>query len=312
MNGILKVTDVCVHLATENGMVRAVDNASFSIGEHETFALIGESGSGKSVLGLAVLRLLPENAVFSGDISLAGTSLTDLSEKEMQKVRGKTIGSIFQNPYLSMNPGIRVGNQIAEPMWTHLSMTKAAARDKAVSLLERFSIVPGKTRAREYPFQYSGGMLQRTMVAMGTAANPQLIIADEPTKGVDSLKKQEIAETFRRVTAGGCAFLLITHDIDFAKALANRIAVNYCGEIVEIAQTDIFFREPLHPYSLALLDSLPERGMHPITGPSPSMIEVPAGCRFHPRCPFADNRCRADNPPMTEMNGRSVRCWKYA
>ncbi|MDD4455689.1 MAG: ABC transporter ATP-binding protein [Candidatus Methanomethylophilaceae archaeon] len=312
MSCILKVTDVCVHLATENGSVRAVDNASFSIGEHETFALIGESGSGKSILGLAVMRLLPDNAVFSGDISLAGTSLTVLSEKEMQKIRGKTIGSIFQNPYLSMNPGIRVGDQIAEPMWTHLEMTKEAAREKAVSLLERFSIVPGKTRGREYPFQYSGGMLQRAMVAMGTAANPQLIIADEPTKGVDSLKKQEIAETFRRVAAEGCAFLLITHDIDFAKAMANRIAVNYCGEILEIAPTEMFFEEPLHPYSAALLDSLPERGMHPIPGPSPSMIEVPDGCRFHPRCSFADNRCRTEKPPMTETNGRSVRCWKYA
>ncbi len=206
MSCILKVTDVCVHLATENGSVRAVDNASFSIEEHETFALIGESGSGKSILGLAVMRLLPDNAVFSGDISLAEISLTDLSEKEMQKIRGKTIWSIFQNPYLSMNPGIRVGDQIAEPMWTHLEMTKETAREKAVSLLERFSIMPGKTRAREYPFQYSGGMLQRAMVAMGTAANPQLIIADEPTKGVDSLKKQEIAETFRRVTAGDVPF----------------------------------------------------------------------------------------------------------
>ena len=312
MSCILKVTDVCVHLTTENGSVRAVDNASFSIDEHETFALIGESGSGKSILGLAVMRLLPDNAVFSGDISLAEISLTDLSKKEMQKIRGKTIGAIFQNPYLSMNPGIRVGDQIAEPMWTHLEMTKEAAREKAVSLLERFSIMPGKTRAREYPFQYSGGMLQRAMVAMGTAANPQLIIADEPTKGVDSLKKQEIAETFRRVTAGGCAFLLITHDIDFAKAMANRIAVNYCGEILEIAPTEMFFKEPLHPYSRALLNSLPECGMHPIPGPSPSMIEVPAGCRFHPRCPFADDRCRTEKPPMIEMNGRSVRCWKYA
>ncbi len=206
MSCILKVTDVCVHLATENGSVRAVDNASFSIEEHETFALIVESGSGKSILGLAVMRLLPDNAVFSGDISLAEIFLTDLSEKEMQKIRGKTIWSIFQNPYLSMNPGIRVGDQIAEPMWTHLEMTKETAREKAVSLLERFSIMPGKTRAREYPFQYSGGMLQRAMVAMGTAANPQLIIADEPTKGVDSLKKQEIAETFRRVTAGDVPF----------------------------------------------------------------------------------------------------------
>jgi peptide/nickel transport system ATP-binding protein len=149
------------------------------------------------------------------------------------------------------------------------------------------------------------------MVAMGTAADPELIIADEPTKGVDVLKKRNIAAILQKVASEGCAFLLITHDIGFARAMSDRIAVNYCGQIIEIAGKDAFFKEPLHPYSKALLDAVPERGMHPIPGLSPSMIEVPEGCRFHPRCPHKTERC-LQNPPVVELEGRSVRCWLYA
>lgn len=308
---LLKVTGVSVSIPTGQGTVHAVDDAAFSINKHEVFALIGESGSGKSILGQAIMRLLPPNAVFSGKVELDGTEISALSEKEMQKVRGKTVASIAQNPYLAMNPGIRVGTQVAEPMQAHLGLSKEEAKARTCRALKYFEILPPEVREREYPFQYSGGMLQRAMVAMGTAAGPELIIADEPTKGVDVLKKRNIAAILQKVASEGCAFLLITHDIGFARAMSDRIAVNYCGQIIEITGKDAFFKEPLHPYSKALLDAVPERGMHPIPGLSPSMIEVPEGCRFHPRCPHKTERC-LQNPPVVELEGRSVRCWLYA
>jgi peptide/nickel transport system ATP-binding protein len=308
---LLKVSGVSVTIPTGQGAVHAVDDATFSINKHEIFSLIGESGSGKSILGQAIMRLLPPNAVFSGKVELEGKEISALSEKEMQKVRGKTVASIAQNPYLAMNPGIRVGTQIAEPMQAHLGMSKEDSKARTFRALKYFDIVPPEVREREYPFQYSGGMLQRAMVAMGTAADPELIIADEPTKGIDVLKKRNIAAIFHKVASDGCAFLLITHDVGFARAMSDRIAVNYCGQIIEIAGKDAFFKEPLHPYSQALLDAVPERGMHPIPGLSPSMIEVPEGCRFHPRCPYKMDRC-LKNPPVVDMNGRCVRCWMYA
>jgi len=308
---LLKVSGVSVSIPTGQGAVHAVDDAAFSINKHEVFSLIGESGSGKSILGQAIMRLLPPNAVFSGKVELGGTEISALSEKEMQKVRGKTVASIAQNPYLAMNPGIRVGVQVAEPMRAHLGMNKEDAKARTCRALKYFDIIPAEVREREYPFQYSGGMLQRAMVAMGTAADPELIIADEPTKGVDVLKRRNIAAIFKKVASDGCAFLLITHDVGFARAMSNRIAVNYCGQIIEIAEKDAFFKGPLHPYSQALLDAVPERGMHPIPGSSPSMIEVPEGCRFHPRCPHKTERCLT-NPPVVELEGRCVRCWMYA
>lgn len=310
-NILLKVSGVSVSIPTEQGAVHAVDDAEFSIKKKEVFSLIGESGSGKSILGQAIMRLLPPNAIFSGKVELGGTEISALSEKEMQKVRGKIVASIAQNPYLAMNPGLRVGFQVAEPMQTHLGMRKEEAKARTCRALKYFAILPAEVREREYPFQYSGGMLQRAMVAMGTAAEPELIIADEPTKGVDVLKKRNIAAIFQKVASEGCAFLLITHDVGFAKAMADRIAVNYCGQILEIAEKKTFFKEPLHPYSKALLDAVPERGMHPIPGPSPSMIQVPEGCRFHPRCPYKKDRC-LQNPPVVELGERCVRCWMYA
>lgn len=308
---LLKVSGVSVSIPTGQGTVHAVDDAAFSINKHEVFSLIGESGSGKSILGQAIMRLLPPNAMFSGKVELGGKDISALSEKEMQKVRGKTVASIAQNPYLAMNPGIRVGTQVAEPMRAHLGMGKKDAKDRTCRALKYFDILPPEVREREYPFQYSGGMLQRAMVAMGTAADPELIIADEPTKGVDVLKRRNIAAIFQKVASKGCAFLLITHDVGFARAMSDRIAVNYCGQIIEIAGKDAFFKEPLHPYSQALLDAVPERGMHPIPGSSPSMIEVPEGCRFHPRCPHKTEKC-LKNPPVVELEGRCVRCWMYA
>ncbi|MBP2132197.1 peptide/nickel transport system ATP-binding protein [Methanomicrobium sp. W14] len=314
---LLEIDNLSVFIHTHRGPVRAVENTTFTIERGETFALIGESGSGKSILGLAVMRLLSPAAEVSGAIKLNSVDLGEIPEKEMQEIRGKSIGAIAQNPYLSMNPVMRVGDQIAEPMKTHLGMNREEAKERTRSVLKFFDITPPEIRYREYPYQYSGGMLQRAMVAMGTAAEPELIIADEPTKGVDAIKKRNIAATFRKVTGDGCAFLLITHDIGFARAMSTRIGVNYCGQILEIARTGDFFEEPLHPYSKALLESLPENGMKPIPGDPPSMIDVPEGCRFHPRCPYATDRCKTPPPFVKREAGeghgeRYVRCWLHA
>lgn len=311
---LLRVENVTVHLpARGGGIVHAVDDASFSIRDREMFAMIGESGSGKSILGSAVMRLLPPNAEFSGKILLGETDVLHASETEMQHIRGKTVASIAQSPYLAMNPGLRVGFQIEEPMRQHLSLTKELSAMKARSILKYFDIIPEEKRAREYPHQYSGGMLQRALVAMGTAADPRLIIADEPTTGVDVIQKRNIVTLFLRAAEKGCAFFVITHDIEFARAIADRIAVNYCGQILETAETKEFFKSPKHPYTQALLGALPENGLHPIPGQSPSMIHVPDGCRFHPRCPHVCERCQTEQPPVVETgDGTFVRCWLYA
>ncbi|HJJ41774.1 MAG TPA: ABC transporter ATP-binding protein [Methanocorpusculum sp.] len=310
---LLRIEDLTVHLTTKDGFVHAVDSASFSIKEREIFAMIGESGSGKSILGSAVLRLLPDNAVCSGKIILNGMDIMSASKSDMQKIRGKTIASIAQSPYLAMNPSLHVGRQIEEPMIEHLSITKQMAKLKTRSILKYFDIIPEEKRAKEYPHQFSGGMLQRSLVAMGTAAEPKLIIADEPTTGVDVIQKRNIAELFSKVRDDGCAFFLITHDVNFARAIADYVAVNYCGQILEISEKEEFFKEPLHPYSKALINSMPENVMKPIPGNTPSMINPPFGCRFYSRCPYAEERCRDSVPELYDCeNGSVSRCFIYA
>lgn len=307
---ILTLSSLTVHLPTPYGDVHAVDSTSLSIHDHETVAVIGESGSGKSLLGQAITGFLPETAKVSGKVLLSGTDLLTVSSKEMQKIRGKTIASVSQSPYLALNPVMKVGRQIEEPMVQHLGLTKKAAQLKAQSLLRFFDIIPEEKRVHEYPSQFSGGMLQRVLIAMGMAAEPQILIADEPTKGIDVMKKRNVASLFRKVTGEGCALFLITHDIGLAKVLADRVAVNYCGKIIEIAETNDFFQNPMHPYSQALLNAMPENGMHPIPGPSPSMINVPMGCRYHPRCPYATDKCR-ETMNLRNKDGHLVRCLRY-
>lgn len=310
MEPLLEIQNLSAHFIRDDGVVRAVDGVDLEIKTNEIFALVGESGSGKSVLGLAVLRLLPENIRLAGEIRFQGRDLMKISEEEMRKVRGGSIGWIPQNPTTSMNPVMRVGDQIAEPMELHLGLNREQAWKRAVSLLDFFGMRPAESLAKEYPFRYSGGMLERALVAMGTAARPVLVIADEPTKGVDSLKKQRIAALFNQIRQENISILLITHDLPFAMTIADRVGVNYCGQILEISETGRFFSEPAHPYSQALLESLPSRGLKPMNGHPPTMMHPPEGCRFAPRCEYATDRCRKD-PPVREYNGSLVRCWLY-
>ena len=312
MNDLLVVKNLYVNFLVEDVKVKAVNGVSISIKEGETLCLIGESGSGKSVLGLSILRLLPENTGISGEIIFNGKNLLSLPEKEMRKIRGKEIAWVPQSPSTSLNPVLKVGYQVAEPMILHLKLSKKDAYERTVELLDYFGIHPARRRAEEYPHQYSGGMRQRALVAMGTSTKPKLIIADEPTKGVDVIKKVRVVKLFEKIKRDNdkLSLLLITHDIPFAKKLADRVAVMYCGQVVEISKAKDFFKNPLHPYSKALLESLPSNGLKPIPGQPPSMINPPEGCKFHPRCEFATEKCLKE-PPFFEHNGNFVRCYLY-
>ncbi|QSZ26779.1 ABC transporter ATP-binding protein [Aceticella autotrophica] len=311
---ILRINDLHIIFDLGNSSVKAVDGVNFEILEGETIGIIGESGSGKSILGLSILRLLPSNAKIKGETWFADKNLTYYSEEDMRKIRGKEIAWIPQNPSASFNPVLKIGFQIAEPMVLHMSLDKIQARKKVVELLQLFGIQPAEERVDQYPYQYSGGMRQRAMVAMGTSTKPKLLIADEPTKGLDNFRKKQVAFMFRKVKDDNkdLSILLITHDLSFAQALCDRIAVMYCGQIIEINLSEMFFKEPLHPYGKALLESLPARGMKSIPGEIPSMINPPSGCRFHPRCKEAMDKCKDMEPPLLKINGSMVRCWHYA
>jgi len=311
---LLRISDLHVRFDLGDVVVRAVDGVDLEIHENETLGLIGESGSGKSVLGLSVLKLLPPNVIADGGVWFAGMNLAGFTEEEMRKVRGKDISWIPQDPATSLNPVLKMGFQIAEPMVLHTFLNKARVWQKTVELLQFFDIRPAKRRIEEYPHQYSGGMKQRSLVAMGTSTRPKLIIADEPTKGVDNLRKNQVASVFRKIKHenGGLAVLLITHDLSFARALCDRIAAMYCGKIMEITSAKMFFEAPLHPYVRALLESLPDRGLKNIPGEAPGMVSSPGGCRFHPRCGLAGENCRRHEPPLIAVNGAAVRCWQYA
>ncbi len=308
---LLAVKDLRVKFSVDGMVVRAVDGVSLRIERGEVLALIGESGSGKSVLGSAIAGLLPKNAVVSGEVLFRGKNLLELPEKEMEKIRGREIAWIPQNPSTSLNPVMKIGMQVAEPMEIHFGIGRGKALSKVVGLLRFFGVVPAEERVGNYPHQMSGGMRQRVLVAMGTSTKPLLIIADEPTKGIDATRRRKVAEIFERIADESVAILLITHDIAFAEKLATRVGVMYCGQLVELRKAGDFFDNPLHPYSQALLNSLPSRGLKPVKGYPPSAVSPPEGCRFHPRCDAVTRACKKA-PPIVEVEGGYVRCWLYA
>ena len=308
MKTLLSIEKLRVGIFTDEGTVKAVSGINLKIKNKETLGLIGESGCGKSILGLSILRLLPENAKIEGSIIFKGKNLLELEEEEIRKLRGRGIAWVPQSFSTSLNPVLKVGFQIAEVAMENFGWSKEKSWNLALELLRRFELEPASKRANEYPHQYSGGMRQRVLVAMGIAGEPDLIIADEPTKGIDANRKLKVLEAFQKIDK--TSMLLITHDLPFAEKLCDRIAVMYCGKIVEVASTQEFFEEPLHPYSKGLLDSLPSRGLKPIPGETPSMVNPPYGCRFHPRCKFAMDKC-SNKPPLTTLKDRAVRCWLY-
>ncbi|MCD6146375.1 MAG: ABC transporter ATP-binding protein [Methanosarcinales archaeon] len=306
---LLEISDLKTHFPTQSGIVRAVDTIDLSIRERETFGLIGETGCGKTVLGLTLMRLLHPTTTVEGTIRYREKNLLTISEAEMRLIRGEEIAMILQNPTTSLNPVMRVGEQIAEAIRLHQGLRRRAAKEKAVEMLDSVRIPAASRRANEYPHEFSGGMKQRAMIAMGLACDPALIIADEPTKGLDVTIKAQITELIKETTKEK-AMLLITHDLGVARALCDRIALMYAGELVECATAEEIFENPLHPYTRGFLGSLPGNGLVPIPGMSPSLIDLPDGCRFHPRCSHAMAVCRKKHPELIEVEaGHFVRCF---
>ncbi|MFY1113167.1 MAG: ABC transporter ATP-binding protein [Methanosarcinaceae archaeon] len=316
----------------ENETVTAVSCLSISIREKETLALVGETGCGKSVVAHAIMRLLPPESRVKGRIEFGSKNLLELSEKEMAKLRGKEISIIFQNPSLALNPVYSIGHQLAEPLRIHKQemgwkekeekKEKGKEREKRekkqdnanLSKVARALKRVGFSNPREYMGYYpswcSGGMNQRFLIAASTMLDPVLLIADEPSKGLDRGCVAELENELKGLKEKSeTALLLISHDLGFVRRLADRVAVMYAGEIIEIADPSSLFESPLHPYTRGLLNSLPERGFVPIPGSSPPLSSPPAGCRFHPRCPLKEKRCMQERPELKESNGRAVRCF---
>jgi len=313
---ILRVHDLSTRFFATFGVVHAVDGVSFDLHPRETLGIVGESGSGKSVTALSILRLVPSpGRVVSGTVELAGQNLFDLDAEAMRRVRGNTMSTVFQNPMTALNPALRIGWQLDEAFLAHDRGTKEEARDKTIETLQAVGIPDALERAESYPHEYSGGMRQRIVIAMGMVNNPQLLIADEPTTALDVTIQAQVMELMKRlIDEHDMALILITHNMGVVANMCDRVAVMYAGEIVEEAPVDDLFEDPRHPYTWALLASLPsiedvDARLPAIAGFPPDMVDKPTGCRFLERCPFAEEIC-ADHPELVELGeGRKSRCW---
>jgi oligopeptide/dipeptide ABC transporter ATP-binding protein len=306
---LLDVRDLTVEFKTDDGIVHAVDKATFTIGHHETVGIVGESGSGKSVTSLAILGLLPHSANITGDILFKGRSLRANSEKEMQKVRGEEIAMIFQDPLTSLNPVYSIGKQIAEAVLVHHDVSKRAAWERAVDLLKVVGIPFPEQRVNNYPHEMSGGMRQRVVIAIAMANNPEVMIADEPTTALDVTVQAQVLEALEAArTEIGAALVLITHDLGVIAGHADRVCVMYAGKLVESGTVDDIFYRPRMPYALGLLGSLPrvdegrDARLTPIVGTPPSLLNLPPGCPFRPRCPLAQDVCDEVEPDLIAVD----------
>ncbi|MGE0352309.1 MAG: ABC transporter ATP-binding protein [Gemmatimonadales bacterium] len=317
MSALLEVRDLRVTFPTAAQPARPVDGVSFELERGKTLALVGESGCGKSLTSLALLRLVPApGRIESGSvIRLEDLDILRLDDEALRGVRGRRIGMIFQDPMTSLNPVFRVGHQVAEGIRAHFPVSRREAADRAVSLLREVGIPDPERRAREYPHQLSGGMRQRIMIAIALACEPDVLIADEPTTALDVTVQAQILEILDRLReTRGLAVLLITHDLGIVAGRADRVAVMYAGRIVEQAPTASLFERPSHPYTRGLLASVPRLGgalhrLSPIGGSVPTPDAWPDGCRFRPRCPQAFARCTDDPPPLDVAPGHWMRCW---
>ena len=321
MAPLLRVLDLRTSFFTSDGEVRAVDGVTLDIEEGQTVGLVGESGSGKSVTALSVIRLLAGGTgrIVGGEVLFGGRNLTAVSEDEMRQIRGNEISMIFQEPMTSLNPVMSIGDQIAETIRLHRKATKRQARERAVEMLRLVKIPEPEKRARAYPHELSGGQRQRVMIAIALACTPKLLIADEPTTALDVTIQAQILELIGELQARlGMAVLLITHDLGVVAERTNRVAVMYAGKIVEHAAPDAIFKQPLHPYTAGLINSMPglgapKRRLQAIPGMVPSPLDWPSGCHFRDRCGRADSRCAATHPPLLERApGHWVACFKVA
>ena len=321
MTKLIDIRNLKTYFYTDAGLVKAVDDVSYDIHAGETLGLVGESGCGKSVTALSIMRLIPDppGRITGGEIIYNGDlDLVKLPIREVRKIRGNDISMIFQEPMTSLNPVYTVGNQIMESIILHMRKDWDEARDLAVEILDKVGIPSPDVRIDEYPHQMSGGMKQRVMIAMSLVCNPRLVIADEPTTALDVTIQAQILDLLRDLQEQfGTAILMITHDLGVIAETAHRVVVMYAGKVVERAGCMELFDEPLHPYTVGLFLSIPtvdeeQMELNPIQGMVPNPLEFPSGCKFHPRCPKVMDRCKTQEPPLMEVkSGRRVRCWLY-
>ncbi|SIT72771.1 ABC transporter ATP-binding protein [Edaphobacillus lindanitolerans] len=317
---VLKVDGLKVRFKTEDGYVSTVNGVSFTVHEGETLAIVGESGSGKSVTSLALMGILPPNGeVVEGSILYRDRELTNLSKKDYRKIRGNDISMIFQEPMTALNPVFTIGFQLREPLMLHAALNKQQAHSRAIEMLRSVGISDAEKVMGRFPHQLSGGMRQRVMIAMALSCNPKLLIADEPTTALDVTIQAQILTLLRNLKRqSSTSIMIITHDLGVVAEIADRVVVMYAGEIVEVATVDELFESPQHPYTKGLLNSMPKihdvvDELYSIEGTVPSPLEMPTGCKFHPRCPLGDSECAKIHPSLESKEGDHLaRCIKVA
>ena len=315
---LIDVNNLQTYFHTEEGTVKAVDGVSFEIYPGETLGVVGESGCGKSVTSLSIMRLIesPPGQIENGEILFNGKDLTKLSQKEMRKIRGNDISMIFQEPMTSLNPVYTVGDQIMEAILIHKDVNKKEARQEAIDMLRKVGIPLPEQRVDEYPHQLSGGMRQRVMIAMALSCDPQLLIADEPTTALDVTIQAQILELMNSLKRQfGMAIMMITHDLGVIAEVSDRVAVMYAGKIVEYTDVKTLYADPKHPYTWGLMHSIPHiekdlDRLEAIPGNVPNPLNFPDGCKYNTRCPFATDKCRTEEPDIVEVEeGHHVACW---
>jgi peptide/nickel transport system ATP-binding protein len=316
---LLDVRGLRTYFASERGEVRAVDGVDLTLERGRTLGIVGESGCGKSVTALSIMGLIPQppGRIAGGEVRFDGEDLLKAPPRRMRDLRGDKLSMIFQEPMTSLNPVFPVGEQISEAILRHRKVDKLQAQNQAVEMLQKVRIPSPERRARDYPHQLSGGMRQRVMIAMALACNPRLLIADEPTTALDVTIQAQILELMRLLRAElGTAIILITHDLGVIAELADDVIVMYAGQVIERCAAARLFSEPHHPYTVGLLGSIPrlhleQSRLSAIEGIVPDAAAFPHGCRFHPRCPFAVEKCRLENPPLLPIqNGHEAACWR--
>ena len=315
---VLQVKDLKTQFFTDDGVVQAVDGVSFDLYPGETLGIVGESGCGKSVTALSILRLIQRpGRIVAGQILFKGSDIVTMSEEEVREIRGKDIAMIFQDPLSSLNPVLKVGFQIEEAMEAHEKVSGKSALSRTIELLKQVRIPAAESRVNDFPFQFSGGMRQRAMIAMGLANMPSILIADEPTTALDVTVQAQILELLRDLNRDlKTSIMMITHNMGVVAGLCTRVLVMYAGRIVEQGPVEQIFKNPQHPYTWSLLRSIPrlDSDRHDrllsIDGLPPDLIKPPAGCRFNPRCQFKIDRCRHDDPPLMDVGAdQEAACW---
>jgi oligopeptide transport system ATP-binding protein len=316
---LLEVKHLKTQFFTQDGVVRAVDDVTFYVMPGETLGIVGESGCGKSMTGLSIMRLIPSppGKIVDGEVVFNGRDVLKMSEEQVRSIRGNDIAMIFQDPMTSLNPVLTINRQISESLQLHLKMSKEQARQRAVELLELVGIPNADQRVDQYPHQFSGGMRQRVMIAMALSCNPRLLIADEPTTALDVTIQAQILDLMRILQSEtGAGVMLITHSMGVVAGMSDRVQVMYAGHIVETATTEEIFANPRHPYTVGLMKSIPRldaskrEKLHPIRGLPPDLIDLPDMCPFVPRCNYAREKCEQKNPPLLEVKpGHYSACW---